>query len=189
MPQAQREHCTLYATYGSHIFRLSYDRDEQGSLHTRHSGYFARLLVLPGSRVCAKNTSEISHGIHIMCGVHSKHRGSYKTHVRFANECRQTMSVLCDRNIPPKLPTFPGHPKWQCGRSILNAKKEKRNTNSFFVFLTSLLKTINEKGIRQVATPYQVPQITFPHYRQCLYSVPSPNAFGRVRQVTMETAS
>ena len=52
-------------------------------------------------------------------------------------------NAASDRSIPPKLPIFTGQPKWHCDRSILNAK-----TNSFFVFLTSLLKTKNEKGIR-----------------------------------------
>ena len=56
------------------------------------------------------------------------------------NYCDQS-----DRSIPLKLPTFTGRPKWQGGRSILNAK-----TNSFFVFLTLLLKTKNERGIRSL---------------------------------------
>ena len=64
---------------------------------------------------------------------------------------------------PAETTNFSGHPKWQCDRSILNAKtknefvfrfsyftfeNEKPKTNSFFVFLTLLLKTKNEKGIR-----------------------------------------
>ena len=49
----------------------------------------------------------------------------------------------CDRRIPPKLPTFTSHPKWQCDRSILNAKtkNEKRIRFSYLPFK-------NEKGIR-----------------------------------------
>ena len=81
--------------------------------------------------------------------------------MQFLRVCFQ--NAASDRSIPPKLPMFTGHPKWQCDRSILNAKtknefvfrfsyftfeNEKRKTNSFFVFLTSLLKTKNEKGIR-----------------------------------------
>ena len=44
---------------------------------------------------------------------------------------------------PAETTNFTGHPKWQCDRSNLNAK-----TKNEFVFLNSLLKTINEKGIR-----------------------------------------
>ena len=40
---------------------------------------------------------------------------------------------------PSEVAVRPKHPK---------CKNEKRKTNSFFVFLTSLLKTKNEKGIR-----------------------------------------
>ena len=39
---------------------------------------------------------------------------------------------------PPEVALRPKHPK---------CKNEKRKTNSFFVYLTSLLKTKNEKGI------------------------------------------
>ena len=59
----------------------------------------------------------------------------YKLNV--SNYCDQS-----NRSIPPKLPTFTGHPKWQCGRSILNVK-----TKNEFVFLTLLLKTKKEFGV------------------------------------------
>ena len=52
-------------------------------------------------------------------------------------------SCQCDRSIPPKLPTFTGHPKWQCGRSILNAKLKNE-----FVFRFCYFTFENEKGIR-----------------------------------------